>query len=320
MSKSESTNGIKWKVVIIPIVLSAIATFAVTIVAPFVLDYIRTPELKLQYSVQNTLPFKTQVQEMASYQVMIENAGTKTLDDIYCEIVFSNAQINQSAFFSDSLLEYNQSISDGSLTVNISNLNPQENATIYALATSSQPLPKQPEVHLRARGVTGTLASSNEESGLPWYFSPTVSVLGIAAGLGGAATLFRRQSKGESLDMEQIDNLGYLCGVHGLYSEMDRYYNSPTRVYYRREADRLATLAIKNPAESGKIKLVLADLLEYVQGITNVSKAIVQYDIAKISKVGGEMAEAKAHLEEAKKLCPKLVEKRLKIDPVLKSQ
>lgn len=323
MSKKESSDGLKWKLIVIPIVLSAIATLIVAIIAPIVVEYFKTPELKLEYYVQDTIPFKTQTQETASYQVMIENAGTKSLEDIVCQILFPNAQINQSAFFSNTLLHHNETISGGSLTVSISDMNPQETATIYALATSTQQLPNQPDIQIRAKGVSGVQGSiDNEGESIPWYLTLATTITLFATGIGSARVLFKRESKmksEKSFEQDQNESLGYLCGIHGLDSEMERYYNTSTKTYYRKEADRLANKAIKNPADSAKIQRVLIDLLKYPENIASASMAIIHFNIAKIAKFNGNADVAKEHIEEATKLCPILVEKRLKIDPVFKN-
>jgi len=99
---------------------------------------------------------------------------------------------------------------------------------------------------------------------------------------------------------------------------MEKYQNASSEVFYRREADRFAIIAIGNPSERDARLKVLLDLLDFAQ-ISDTSKAIMQFDVAKIYRAKGDSANEKAHLEAAKKLCPKLVEERLKVDPFFKN-
>ena len=326
MTKPETSTKINWKIVLIPIVLTAIATLSVTVAAPSVVEYFRTPDLKIQYYVQDTVPFKTQTNELATYQVTIKNEGTKLLENIVCQISFSDAFINQSTFFSEMPLDYNQTISNGLLSTKITNLNPQETAIVYVMATSIEELPKQPKVEVRASGVSGTQGSlTNESPGEPY-----LAIIGITVGLlsGGISQLilsrFSKKKEKEieavaKLDTDQKDNLIYLCGIHGLREEMERYQNLPSEVFYRREADRFSIIAIANPNETDARLGVLLDLLEYAD-IADVSKAIIQFNIGKIYGARGDVTNENAHLEAAKKICPDLVAKRLKIDPFFKKK
>ena len=90
-----------------------------------------------------------------------------------------------------------------------------------------------------------------------------------------------------------------------------------SEVSYWAESDRFAMLAVENPTgeDSERQKQVLKDLLQYTQ-VHPSSEGIVHYNIARIAKAQGEDEEADDHLEKAKKLIPKLIETRVKLDPI----
>lgn len=323
MSKGGTSSGVKWKYIIIPIIITAIATLIVTIAAPIVIDYFKTPDFKLQYYVQDTLPFKTQTTEIASYQVMVKNEGAKVLEDIVCQIHIPGATINQSNFLSEFPLDFSQNCTANSLTLKIANLNPQETGTIYILATSENQLPTQPNIQLRAKGASGAKApSTDNQEASPWYYNLATVGIPLTVGLASVILLLKRELKPEpdhkKIEENQNQCLGYLCGVHELFPEMERYYNTSTKSSYRSESDRLTALAVKDPRNRKKILQVLISLLEYDGNIAEESKAVIHYNIAKIFKADRNSVEEKAHLEEAKKMAPEIIESRLKVDPYFK--
>ena len=57
----------------------------------------------------------------------------------------------------------------------------------------------------------------------------------------------------------------------------------------------------------------MIDLVEYAS-VASKSKSIIYYNLAKISKIQGLTKEMQEHLETAKKLSPKLIEKRIKLE------
>ena len=241
MPKRNSPNKIKWKPYIITVIVTLLTGLIVGLAVPAINEGIRTPDLKLQYYVQDTLPFKTQTTEIASYQVTIKNEGAKIIEqvtiknegakiieNILCAISIPQATINQSDFLSDYPLNYTQDSANSALTVKIENLNPQESGTIYILATSNNELPKQPEIQIRALGVSGVKAAliDNQDSiSVPMQI--TLIVMSLIAAGSTTLSFFRRKEarsiiKTISKDNNPNDCFGYLCGIHGLMSEIDR--------------------------------------------------------------------------------------------------
>lgn len=80
----------------------------------------------------------------------------------------------------------------------------------------------------------------------------------------------------------------------------------------------MTALSINDAQQRKKVIQILIDLLRNQDGVAQESRAIINYNIAKLFKIEGNAAEEKAHLKEAKKLAPELIDARLKIDPFLK--
>jgi hypothetical protein len=108
-----------------------------------------------------------------------------------------------------------------------------------------------------------------------------------------------------------------LFGLRGLTSEAEIYLQKAQESAYWSEADRIAASAITegDPKEIEIRKQVLIDLLKYAN-IASSSTGIIHYNIARISKVQNQNKESEEHLAEARKTIPKLLEKRLQLDPV----
>ena len=125
------------------------------------------------------------------------------------------------------------------------------------------------------------------------------------------------EDKGLHTEADQKGILAYLCELHDLDLDAKRYRDMVSKVSYWAESDYLSRLAIKNPKPeyANNIKQVLIDLLNYAR-VVEKSKGIINYDIAIIAKHQNNQKEADEHLEEAKKIIPGLIQKRLKLDPI----
>ena len=120
------------------------------------------------------------------------------------------------------------------------------------------------------------------------------------------------------LEGDQRQVLAYLCGVHGLYDEVNQYLTNQTDVSYWSESDKYASLAIQDITSpiAEKRKIILQDLLQYMKDIHKPSIGIIHYNIARISKAQGKDDEADKHLEEANKYIREEIKTRSNMDPL----
>ena len=114
--------------------------------------------------------------------------------------------------------------------------------------------------------------------------------------------------------------LSYLCDNYDLKAEAEEYRKANYKINYWSEADRIGKLGIDNPKldVTEKWKNVLFDLINYA-GVAEDSISIIYFNIARIEQAEGNKADSEKHLQEARKYSKELIDKRLKIDPLLKS-
>lgn len=312
------------------VVITAIITAIITVGGGFLINYFQTSEPHLSYAIEDATPFEGLFENIAIYNVMLENDGNKIVDDVVCQLSFSSAEIQQSKLNLDPSITHNEIVSGNSYRLELLNLNPKESAAISVLVSSPRQLPSRPDISLRGKGVTGVEASEDGKNGINWVFM-VISTIAVYVVL--SSILFTRKnrfsSKLLSFISEDIDEskhhddqrqiLSYICGINELNSEVERYLNMSSEASYWAESDRFAMLALENPngEDAEKRKHVLEDLLKYTK-ITVKSEGIIHYNIARIAKAQRNEEEANKHLEEAKKTIPKLVKIRIALDPIWK--
>lgn len=118
-------------------------------------------------------------------------------------------------------------------------------------------------------------------------------------------------------DQNQI--IAYLCGLHGLENQVERYLALPNQTTYWAEMDRLTSIAIINNESDliQKVKIIISDLIEYA-GMADSSVGIGYYNLARLEKSLQNDAKAQEYIEKAKKEIPKLLKTRLKLDPLFR--
>lgn len=321
----EETRG-NWK----QILVTALIAGVVTVGAGMLLNHFQTREPRLTYSAEDTLPFEGPAENIAIYHVKIESSGKKVVEDVVCQLSFSKATIKQSRAILEPSITYNDIILSNLYRIEIANLNPEENVILSVLASSPEQLPNRPEISLRGKGVTGVEASDDIGNGVSWViivlstiavFVATYLFIRTSGFLPRLGLTFFEDSDEPKHHDDQRQILSYLCGVHKLNSEVERYLNMPSEASYWSESDRFAMLAVENPMgeDLERRKQVLKDLLEYAQ-VHRSSEGIVHYNIARIAKAQGKDEEADDHLEKAKRLIPKLIETRVKLDPIWRNK
>jgi len=328
MEESRRGEGarVNWK----QILVTALITGIITVGAGMLISHFQTREPRLTYSAEDALPLEGPVENIAIYHVRIENSGKKVVEDIACQLSFSKATIKQSRVILEPSITYDEIILSNVYRIEISNLNPEETVILSVLASSPEQLPNRPKISLRSKGVTGVEASEDRGNGMNWVlivlstitmFAMTYVIIrttGLTRRLGLTFLEDYDESK-HGDDQRQI--LSYLCGIHKLNEEVERYLNMSSETSYWAESDRFAMLAVGNPTgeQATKYKSVLEDLLIYGT-INQKSEGIIHYNIARIAKSQTNDEEANEHLKEAKKSIPKLVETRVKLDSIWKSK
>ena len=290
------------------------------------LPWIQNDELKLTYSTIETVPFEGNNRHFGVYHVSFANEGKKQITDVVCFIKIPPAKIEDWKVTVDPAMSKSESFDSLGYWLKIPELNPHDLVRVSLLATSTLSLPTHPEVSLRAKSITGIPAESKPTESL--FFkdnSPFLMVMFILFASMFSILITRSKMSpivnilsGGKQSGEQNEVLAYLAGVQGLTSEVDEYLRRTRHASYWAEADRLAALAIKenNPKYSEQILNLLSSLVNYAD-IATTSVGIIHYNIARLHVLLNKNDKAQSEIEMAKKLCPKVIDKRVQLDPLL---
>ncbi|HKQ06186.1 MAG TPA: tetratricopeptide repeat protein [Blastocatellia bacterium] len=308
------------------ILITALLTGVVTIVTGLITLRLQEREPRLVYSTADTLPFAGQNQVIGIYQLSISNEGKKEVEDVDCHVRVPDAAIGQKSISASPSINISDSVNGDTLKLHVAGLNPSETIQLSILATAQIYLPPRPEISLRGKGIPGT-EKSIKENEKPALLALVPAFAGLVAGSLALMFIAKRRvnTSQEDDDSErhredQRRVLAYLCGLHGLTHDVDRYLSGVPKTKYWAEADRLALLAINSQDSTliDKTKLVFSDVLQYA-AITKLSQGLVLYNLARIALAAGDIEEAQECLRQAQLKAPKLIATRLRIDPLFKS-
>jgi hypothetical protein len=183
---------------------------------------------------------------------------------------------------------------------------------------------------LRGKGISGKEASKTADKNKAFLNSPFFAAILSAYSVVLALYILMRKRRlptslfGRLVDSDlhsddQNEVIAYLFNIHGCPDIAEDYLKRHRVPSYWSEADHIAAVAIKeiDADMKEKRKQILIDLLNYA-GIAPVSQGIIHYNIARISKHQGKLEESQEHLTKAAKLIPRLLKKRLDLDPIFK--
>lgn len=307
------------------IIWSAIITGIITLLTTLGINYFSSKKTSLSYLTQTSISFQKDSLNVRIYNLELVNDGDEIVENINGQIEFDGQHITNYKLTNSPVLNITDTVLNNAYKVQISSLNPTEKVTMSFLISSPNQVDSLPIVDFRAKGLSGQLKNlgDSKEEGLS-----LVKLLFIAISLAVTLsstllTLFRRKKyrlfKNIDDDEQHSDDqnkiIAYLCGVHGLTSEISRYLDNKTEVSYWSEADYFGNISLLNRQDQDNHKrlLVLLDLLNYAQ-VAKESIGIIYYNIAKVYKAIGDDSKSEEYLLKAKSIIPKRIEKRISID------
>lgn len=304
-------------------ILTAIITLIVSIGGGMILFNLQFQKPILVYKTEKILPFKSQTQNLNIYHFKFENNGNKLAEEISGNIQLFPAKIKDVNIKTD--FPINIEISNDSLSLRFStnSLNPNETFKLSILATSEKNFPNTPIIKLRAKGLIGEKieenVNKNDEIPYEKYLILVVSLITTVVAL-STRGIIKNRGIGVKHSDDQEKVIAFLCGIHNLDNQVDRLLSLKNKVSYWSESDRLTATAINsnNQENAKKVRDLLIDLLEYAK-ISNSSKGIIFYNLAKLEKILGNQAKSTEYIEKAKLEIPELLKTRIKIDPMFKT-
>lgn len=304
-------------------ILTALISIAVTVVGGLLLFYFQTKEPQLVYSFEKIPPFESQTEKLNIYHITIENSGDNVAEDIVCQVRILPAIVKEYRVNSETPIQFQDTLGKQEIDIKTSSLNPKESYRVSILATSNGSFPDEPNVKLRAKGINGSKKESVEKKEEDFGILTILRYLLIIAAAASTLTLLVRKilmnDDDDTHSGDQNHVIAYLCGIHGLDKQVERYLSLPNQTSYWAEMDRLATIAIATKDQSTVDKLInlIKDLIQYA-GMVNTSKGIGYYNLARLYKFSKDEVNSSKNIEEAKKIIPKLLASRMKLDPLFK--
>jgi len=326
MSLEAPQTQTNWKHILIAAVITAALTFFVTISSGYILNSLQTHEARLVYVIDDVTFFEGDNGNYAIYNVKVANTGNKDVESVVCEISLPKMTINQKKVKIEPSIPYTESMTNDSYRIELPTLNPSEQYTVSLFSTNSNDVLSTPKVSLRGKGISGlqvrTVSSASENDvGSLLLFAIVMALL-----MGSIISIVLRITKTfGGIDLTDSDNqkevLAYICEINGLDQDAAYYRSFNGDVTYWSESDRITQMAIKDPSSelTSKRKEVLENLIDYKNSIHPRSKSIIFFDLAKIAYAQGKLDEVDSYLDKAKKLSNQIIEKRLAIDPIIKT-
>lgn len=301
-------------------IVTALISIAVTVIGGLVLFYFQNKEPKLTYASEKIIPFESQTEKLTIYQIVIENKGSSVAEDVSCKVSIEPALIKEYRVNYETPIATTDSLLKQEIDIKINSLNPKENIRVSILATTTNIFPEEPVVKLRAKGINGEKQEFKKpEEKKDSDLLSLLQLLLLASAMASTLTLIirRKFSNNNKHKDDQNQVIAYLCGIHGLSAEVDRFLSLSKDTSYWAEMDRLTSLAVVSNEllRVQKTKDVITDLLEYAD-MASSSKGIGYYNLGRLEKFLGNISDSEAELKKAEKLIPKLLKTRLKLDPI----
>lgn len=320
-----SDSQFNWK----QILVSAFITAVFALIVGILLYNYQNSEPILSYTFYEGLPFEGDGGNIAIYSLVISNDGKKIIEDITANIEFSGGELEQIKVDNKDSININEIKNISTYSANILNMNPKERLKINFLVNEKNGQ-KEPSISIRGKGVKGLDSATLAEKNKITFLGITIDIfdllVAVLSAIIFAIILFltsKTNLKTELTDdykqsAEQSEIFFYLANLHNLEEEKKYYSHINKKVSYWSEADRIS-FSVENDNKDiiKKKKQLLIDLIDYAS-INYTSKAIIYYDIARISKILKQSKDVEEYLSKAKHIESKLIEKRIKLDKIWK--
>lgn len=310
-----------WKTIL----ATGFVTAIVTIGTGMLLFWWQSKEPVLTYNYIRSIPFDDSQKKVFIQQFEITNSGNEVAEDTTLVINFKNSKIEKSNIRIDNAIKYEKTISDNSVRLFISNLNPKEGLSLSILLEGNTQFDSEPEISLRAKGIIGEKIGSSSNSKIPTIFiALAAAYTGIIAFMLSTkkyrsivTLLIGRFIRGERIASEaQKEVLASILSLHGFPQKAKEYLLYGSDRKYWVEADILSAEALQSDnIQQNRYIAVLLQLAE-INAIAESSRAIVYYNIARILKNQG--SDYSHYIDKAKNIDSKEIELRMTTDPIFK--
>lgn len=309
-------------------IATALITGFVTIATGMLLFWWQTEKPELTYNSIQSIPFDDVSNKLFIQQIEIKNSGNKPADDVVLIVGFADEVIEKSRITINNAISHKKESNDKSIQLKIDSLNPGEGANVSVLYQSTNPQSAGAAISLRAKGITGRLIGSDDEDRKePIWIALVAAYAGIFSFLlttKRGRTMLPLLAKniwlGRSLVSSQTNELASVLSLYGYPEKAKEYLNSGTVRKYWVEADLLAAEALLGDEKLKRDTIQILSIISNIPNIATTSKAIANYNIARVYKGLDPNNEKSAeYLSLARQLDEAEIKDRLSRDPVFQT-
>src|ERR1700733_15204257 len=132
------------------IVLTAVATLIVTVLAGLALDYLRHRRPRILYSVKDAVPIDLDGKRIGAYLVSFSNVSQRVIKDVSCHIQAPPAKLRNGGVSTSQGLQYNAVEKDDGVQLSIPYLKSGDELQATLIAEGIAYVPGTPDVAIRS--------------------------------------------------------------------------------------------------------------------------------------------------------------------------
>lgn len=156
---------------------AAVLSVIVIVGSEVLVSKILLREPRLTYTAPESLPFNGEGKNVGIYQLEIANRGDSVAEGLTGSVRIPTATIdNHRVVTSPAALPVEAKAEGDIVRLSALSLNPTETIHLSILASSSSALPIEPDVSVRANGVTGVRQVAGISRTMPFSFFPRSSL------------------------------------------------------------------------------------------------------------------------------------------------
>lgn len=310
-----------WKSIIVTALISGL----VTVATGMFLFWWKAEEPELTYNSIQSIPFDDVGNKLFIQQVEIQNSGAKPAENVMFIAKFDDGAIQKAKIDISDAITHKKTITDQSVQLEVSSLNPGEQASVSVLYRSTEKRSDGAEISLRAKGVTGApIGSDTQDRKEPIFIALVAAYAGMFAfglstkrGRRMLPLLARGMFAGGFAVASQKEQIASALSLYGYPDKAKEYLQSGGGRKYWVEADLLAAEAVDGQERLKRDTIEILHRIGEVPNIAQGSEAIVKYNIARIYKtLNGGGTKAEEYLGLARGLDAREVDRRQALDPV----
>lgn len=289
------------------IVLTALTTLIVTVAAGVLLDYIRNRKPRLEYSLQDAVPFKIGDKYFGAYVVELRNPSSTTVKDLTLSLEVERASVRSGGVERSTGLNFKEKIENGHYQIDIPYLKKGEYLSAIVICEASLWI-LSPELAVRSPDAFSRVERDKAEGWLKssarrFSFAGVVGATSVlVAFTGGPQILSGNFASVRDVTMLAADAAKLPDVVELILNQKEPSYHDLAMIAYAR------AIRSPSPEERQRYKHFLELMLTGAGWrIASTSKCLLLFNLSRVEALLSESEASATHLTEATKECPSFI-------------